>query len=176
MRHEIQEKQLKITDSEINFNLIYEKPYVPQKYINDIKKANILLIPTENSNRYEHPIFPELTLEFLDYVKENTPDDIITDIAISDDDFNRLELHSTAVTVATVIVTSVILPIAIEVISAYLYDKLKQLHRKDNELSAEVNIIVQNGKKSKRISYKGPVKGIKDTLDSTIPHLFENEE
>ena len=117
MRHEIQEKQLKITDSEINFNLIYEKPYVPQKYINDIKKANILLIPTENSNRYEHPIFPELTLEFLDYVKENTPDDIITDIAISDDDFNRLELHSTAVTVATFIVTSVILPIAIEVIS-----------------------------------------------------------
>lgn len=176
MRHEIEENQLIITDSEMNFSMIYEKPYVPQEYINDIKKANILLIPTENSDRYEHPIFPELTLEFLDYVKENTPDDIITDIAISDDDFNRLELHSAAVTVATIIVTYGILPIVTGIIAAYLYDKLKQLHRKEDELSAEVNIIVQNGKKSKRISYKGPVKGIKDTLDSTIPHLFENEE
>ena len=45
MRHEIQEKQLKITDSEINFNLIYEKPYVPQKYINDIKKSKYITNP-----------------------------------------------------------------------------------------------------------------------------------
>ena len=175
MKHEIEEIKLTISDSKIRLEDVYEKPYIPQEYISDIKKANLLLIPTEKSNRYNHPIFPELTSEFLDYLKDNSPEEIISDIAISDEDFNKLELHSAAITVATFIVTSALLPFAINLVSSYLYDKAKQMHRKEDELSAEVNIIVQNGKKSKQISYKGPVKDIKDTLDSTIPNLFENE-
>lgn len=37
---------------------------------------------------------------------------------------------------------------------------------------AEVNIIVEENSKSKQLSYKGPVSGVKDTLESAIPNLF----
>ena len=175
MKHEIEEIELSISDSNIKFEDIYEKNYIPQEYISDIKNANLLLIPEEDHNRYNQPVFPELTSEFWDYLKNNAPEEIISDIAISDEDFNKLELHSATIIVATFIVTSIVLPLTINLVSSYLYDKAKQMHRKEDELSAEINIIVQNGSESKQISYKGPIKGIKETLDSTVPHLFKNE-
>jgi hypothetical protein len=172
MQHETNDKELKISSSNISFESIYLKNYVPTEYIEEIKKAELLLIPNLNSQEENKPIFPETTLEFLDFLNDNAKDNLKTDIAISDKDFNKLELHSATIVVATFIVTSVFLPIAINLVSNFLYDQAKKHHRSNDDLSAEVNIIVQDEKTSKQISYKGPVSGIESTLTSSIPHLF----
>ena len=39
------EQKINVTDADINFESIYEKDYIPQKYIEDIKQANVLIIP-----------------------------------------------------------------------------------------------------------------------------------
>lgn len=41
------EQKINVTDADINFESIYEKDYIPQKYIEDIKQANVLIIPNE---------------------------------------------------------------------------------------------------------------------------------
>ena len=48
MKHEIFDTVLNVTDSNVTFEKIYKKEYVPMEYLDEIKKANLLIIPNEN--------------------------------------------------------------------------------------------------------------------------------
>lgn len=177
MRHEVFEKTVEIVDSDITFDKIYKKEYIPQEHISDIMKANILIIPYETYKEEKEVCFPETTIEFYDFIKANSNDEIILDIAISDDKFQRLELHSATINVATVLVTYIALPIATSMIASFLYDLVKKYRRNNEETSAEVSVIVEETKtkKSKKIMYKGPVSGVKEALDEAAKNLFAGE-
>lgn len=174
MKHEIFDTKISVSDSDITFDKIYEKDYIPQEYIDEIKNANFLLIP--NDDRYEDGclLFPETTREFFDFVREQEDEGIIADIAISDEDFQSIELHSAVIEVAKVIVQWWILPVATSMIASFLYDLVKKYHRKPEETSTKVQIITEETetKKSKQLIYEGPVSGIKDALDQAIKELF----
>lgn len=79
--------------------------------------------------------------------------------------------------VAPIIVQMVILPIAVNIISSFLYDLVKKYHRKSEDISAKVQIIAEETatKKSKKIIYEGPVSGIKEALGQAAKDLFSNE-
>ena len=168
---------VKIYDTNISFEQIYNKEYIPKEYIDDIKKANLLIIPTEDFRDEGDILFPETTREFYDYIRENANDDIVADIAISDDDFQRIELHSAVITVATIIVKNAVLPIVTGMISAFLYDLLKKHHRKSEDTTAKVKIITEEtkSKKCKTITYEGPVSGIKEALDEAAKDIFSKD-
>lgn len=123
--HEIDGKKVEVVDTETTFEQIYKKEYIPAEYIEDIKKANILIIPNENFREEGDKLFPETTREFFEFLKDESGEKIITDIAIADEDFQRIELHSAAIEVATIIVQSAIFNIAIGLITNFLYDLVK---------------------------------------------------
>lgn len=177
MNHEIKNASLVIVDTDISFNSIYKKGYVPQDYIEEIKRANFLIIPEEKFREEEILLFPETTREFFEYVKDNSVDEIISDIAISDEDFQKIEMHSATITVATIIVEFVVLPIATGLVASFLYDIIKKYRRKDDETTAEVNMIVEDkkNKRSKKITYKGPVSGVKEALNAAAENLFKED-
>lgn len=56
MKHEIFDTVLNISDTNITFEGIYQKPYVPAEYMDDIKKANLLIIPNEGFRDMSKPI------------------------------------------------------------------------------------------------------------------------
>lgn len=174
MQHEIFNKSIKVSDSDITFERIYGKDYIPVEYIDDIKMANLLIIPNEGFRDEGDVLFPETTREFFDYIRETSNDQIIAEIAISDDDFQRIELHSAVIEVATIIVQWVVLPVATSMIASFLYDLVKRYHRKPEETSAKVQIITEETatKRSKKITYEGPVSGVKDALDQAAKDLF----
>lgn len=177
MKHEIFDTVLNVTDSDVTFENIYKKEYIPMEYLDDIKKANLLIIPNENFRDEGDVLFPETTREFLDFIREFPNDEIISDIAISDEEFKRIELHSAVIEVAPIIVQWVVLPIATSMIASFLYDLVKKYHRKPEDTSAKVKIITEETetKKSKMITYEGPVSGVKDALDQAAKDLFSNE-
>lgn len=177
MNHEIFDTALNVTDSNVTFEKIYKKEYIPTKYLDDIKKANLLIIPNENFRDEGDVLFPETTREFFDFIREFPNDEIIPGIAISDEDFKRIELHSAMIEVAPIIVRMVVLPIALNIISSFLYDLIKKYRRKPEDTSAKVQIITEETatKKSKKITYEGPVSGIKEALDQAAKDLFSNE-
>lgn len=177
MKHEIFDTVLNVTDSDVTFEKIYKKEYIPTEYLDDIKKANLLIIPNENFRDEGDVLFPETTREFLDFIREFPNDEIISDIAISDEDFKRIELHSAVIEVAPVIVQWVVLPIATSMIASFLYDLVKKYRRKPEDTSAKVKIITEETetKRSKMITYEGPVSGVKDALDQAAKDLFSNE-
>lgn len=176
MRHESYEMVIDVRDTNITFEKMYEKEYAPMEYIDEIKAANLLLIPDEFTDEGK-VIFPENTRDFFEFIQEESTDDIVADIVASDDNFQRIELHSAVINVTTILVEFVVFPIATGLITNYLYDLVKKHHRKTNETSAKVNIIVEDTLygKSKKIMYEGPVEGIKETLDKAAEGLFEND-
>lgn len=173
MEHEIVKKEFSVTETNITFDSILNKPYIPREYLEEIKRANLLLIPTENFREHRGVFFPEITEEFFYYIKETKTEDVRVDIACSDEELEKLELHSACIIIPSIVVSGIILPIIINIISSFLYDKAKSHNRKPEELSAEINIVVQEGKISRQITYKGPVDGIKDTLEATVPRIFD---
>ena len=90
MQHESFDKVLKISDTDITFEQIYEKDYIPAEYLDDIKKANLLIIPNENFRDKDDILFPETTRDFFDFIRESSGEEIVADIAISDEAFSEL--------------------------------------------------------------------------------------
>lgn len=136
MKHESDiEKMIDVIDTELSFESVYKKEYMPKEYEDEIKSANVLLIPNENFRGKQGLFFPECTDELLDFMKEQENENVIVDICISDEDFKKLELHADIVYIATMIVQWAVLPITTSMIAAYLYDKLK----KSNKSSKETN-------------------------------------
>lgn len=177
MKHEVLDKKIEVGETDITFESIYNKPFIPQDYIEDIKNADILIIPEENFREEGDVLFPETTREFLEYLREGIPEDMSVDIAISDEDFRKIELHSDLVNVATIIVSSAAFSIACNLLSSFLYDTAKKLLKKSEDLNAKVKIISEETKtkKSKCITYEGPVSGIKEALEQASKDLFKDE-
>ena len=178
MTHEINYKKVQIIDSDLTFEKIYEKKYIPSEYLDEIKKANLLIVPNENFRKKRDVLFPETTREFFEYIQDHPNDEIVADIAISDDNFQRIELHSAVIEVATIIVNVVVLPVAINMISNYLYDLIKKYHRKPEDTSARLKIISEETKtkKTKIISYEGPVSEVKETLEIATKEIFSEDK
>ena len=178
MTHEINYKKVQIIDSDLTFEKIYEKKYIPSEYLDEIKKANLLIVPNENFRKKGDVLFPETTSEFFEYIQDHPNDEIVADIAISDDNFQRIELHSAVIEVATIIVNVVVLPVAINMISNYLYDLIKKYHRKPEDTSARLKIISEETKtkKTKIISYEGPVSEVKETLEIATKEIFSEDK
>ena len=176
MKHSVLDN-IKISDTAISFEQIYNKEYIPKEYIEDIKKANLLIIPNENFRDEGDILFPETTRDFYDYIRDNANDGIVADIAISDDDFKRIELHSAVFEVATIIVQYVILPVATSIVGSFLYELAKKHHRKPEDTTAKVKIITEEtkSKKCKIITYEGPVSGIKEALDEAAKDIFSKD-
>lgn len=156
---------LVITESNLNFQDIYSKPYFPTKLEETLKKANFLLLPQEGFKNASNPVFPEQTMEFYKFVNNFESRELIGDICISDEDYIELELHADLITLASIIVTSGVLPIALNLISSYLDRKIQERGNK-NDLKVKVCITVVNESKSKSISYEGDASKFKATLES----------
>ena len=177
MKHEVFGEKVEIEETDVTFESIYNKPFIPQDYIEDIKKADILIIPEENFREEGDVVFPETTREFLEYLQGQIPKDMSVDIAISDEDFRKIELHSDLVNVATIIVSSAAFSIACSLVASFLYDMAKKLLKRPEDLNAKVKIISEETKtkKTKSITYEGPVSGIKEALEQASKDLFKDE-
>lgn len=167
MKHESIEKKISYQETDLSFEEIYKKKWFPSEAGEEVKKANLLIIPSDYESNNLDVVFPETTNEFLDYLCQAENKDVICDIAISDDNFKRIEKHSALIDVATVIVQSGLLPIALNMISAFLYDLVSRYRRTRDNTSARVCIIAEKTKtkKSVKIEYEGPVSGIESLKD-----------
>lgn len=154
---------LVVTGSDVNFQEIYSKPYFPKNLEKDLKNANLLLLPYEGFKTTTDPVFPEQTMEFYKFMKDFDSNDLIGDICISDEDYAELELHADLITLASMIVTMAVLPVAINLVSSYLDRKIQERNHK-TDLKVKVNITVVDGDKSKSISYEGDANKFEETL------------
>lgn len=154
---------LVITESDLNFQNIYSKPYFPKDLEEELKKANLLLLPYEGFKNTKGPVFPEQTMEFYRFIKNYDSNDLLGDICVSDEDFAELELHADLITLSNMIVTAGVLPIVIGLITNYLDRKIQERDR-NIDVKVKINITVVDGDKSKSVSYEGNANKFEETI------------
>ena len=165
------EQKINVTDVDINFESISEKDYIPQKYIAEIKQANVLIIPNEGFRDKKGLFFPECTSEFYQFLKSKS--EIKTEICIDDDEFEKLELHADIVYVATLVVQYTVLPIVTSMIASYLYDKVKSMNKEKDETNTNVHIIVEKNGKSKKVDYEGSIDNFEKAMKTVEKTIFK---
>ena len=175
MEHESFEKKTNVEETDLTFEKIYEMSWFPSEVADEVKKANFLIIPSDISVCDNELLFPETTSDFLEYLNQEKPENVVFDIAISDNNYRRIEKHSALIEVAAVLVNSGILPIAINLISSFLYDLAIRYRRTPDDASAKVKIFAEETKTKKtvKIEYEGPVSDIKKTLEQTIKSVLK---
>ena len=174
MEHECFVQKKSLEESDLSFDEVYRKNWFPNEVAEEVKKANFLIIPSDFTSNGMGVVFPETTTEFFDYIRQQSNEEIRCDIAISDDNYRKIEKHSALIEVATVIVSSAILPIALNLISSFLYDLVSHYKRPPEKTSAKVTVFAEETKikKTVKIEYEGPVSGI-TSLEKSIEHIFE---
>ena len=154
-----------IKDSELTFEEVYGASYAPND--SAIKDANLLLIPYQNFRDGINYCFTEYAEEFLRYINQSGEKAIKADIAITDDEYRVLEMHSLILDIGIVILTNGVLPVALGLLTNYIYDKIKKLHEDKENVNVRVEIISQseNGV-SKSIRYDGPANELETIKDA----------
>ena len=142
-----------VEDSDISLaSLIGKKPEL------ELRDVEILILPSSE----EKNAFYSGTLEILDYLHENS-DSTKVEIFSTDDEYRELGLHSADFWIGTFWVSSVVVPLLVNLISNYIYDKLKA--KDDDHVSLKVIVEGKKGK-SKAISFDGNVENLNKALDA----------
>lgn len=140
--------------------------------IDTIKSSDILLMPYKDFREGYVALFPEETMKFFEYVKEECENkNLNADICISDEDYKEIELHSEVINISGILVQSWALPIITGIISSYLFKKLEQFNRKG--VSTNVNITIEKNGESKTVHYEGSIENFEDAMKSINENIFK---
>lgn len=176
MKHESYESNtVNIEDCTVTFSSIHEKPYISKDIVETINEADILILPVENFRDTGEFLFPEETDRlYHHFKKEASRNNLNVEICISDDDFQELEMHSECITIATILINIGAFDMAINIISSFLYEKLKSFNiNKRANLSTNVSVIVEQKGKSKIVKYDGSIENFDSVMKSVAKHIFK---
>jgi hypothetical protein len=131
---------------------------------NRISSSNALIIPSSKFNNQD-TCFPQGTIDFYQYLQHNSPAELKVGIAVIDDEYLEHADYSETIVLATIIVQSIYLPVIINLISNYIYDKYLS---KKNEVVSEILIT----KKDYTIDYK--YSGPAETYEKVMLNILES--
>lgn len=166
---------LEINDSNVTFDSLIKNDSFNDDTKARAKEADILILPDFNIREGVDRAFQSDTVSFYKYSRVYT-DDYKIELYENKGEEKVLSLHSFDIWIPTVfIASSILLPLFINLISSYVYDKLKG--RESDEATVHFKLIVEDKdkKKSKTIYYKGPHSTFKDKFDKIdINRLWED--
>jgi len=135
----------------------------PQSLAEIIKEKSLIILPSHGTVDE----FYAGSLDTLDYLNDNN---VNTEIYSTDENYKELSLHGADFWLGTFFVSSIVLPILTNLMSSYIYDKLKA--QKDDGVSLKL-IIERKSGSTVSISFDGKVEKL-DKVFTAIKEL-ENE-
>ena len=159
-----------INDSEENFETWVDREFISDDLRKQLRKADILIVPTESFNRPGVPVFPEKTDELFDFLKRDLPEGLDVDICIEDGDYKGLALYADLVIIPSFVVMYIVLPILLNLVSNYIYQKISKPESRN--IKTTITVVNENGQ-SKNLSYEGPVDGFGSIIDA-VENIWED--
>lgn len=138
-----------------------------------VREADILLTPSEGLiDRPTVPYFPSGTTEFFRYLEGAVPPTVRVEVASTDDDYQELARHAAILHLAAIVVTIGAAPLAINLISTYIYD---HWFRKPDETTLRTQITMHDAARgiSVELNYDGPADAFKDTALATLKEFLD---
>jgi hypothetical protein len=141
-----------------------------------VRDAEIILLPNFNIKEGVDRAFQPDTVSFYKYSIVNKNNDYNIELFENKGEEKILALHSFDIWIPTILIVSEVLyPIAINLVSSFVYERMKG--RPNDEPTVHFNLIIENKDKgtSKNLSYKGSIEGFKESFEKVdINKLWED--
>ncbi|MEI1276781.1 hypothetical protein V6Z05_00495 [Leptospira venezuelensis] len=123
---------------------------------NIIKNANLMIVPWDFKRELAQSSFPVKTEEIFQFFKQNAEGNVEVDISENESDYRELALHGDIVWLGTFVVSSIIVPVFVNILNKYLE---KRIINNTNPI-IQINVIIDPEGKAdqlpKKFSYKKP--------------------
>jgi hypothetical protein len=153
-----------IKDCELTFETVLKDENLSQERIAELRQFQMLFLPEKNFRKKEGYCFHSQTRDFYLYCKKESPNNYF-DFCIEKNNYKELTLNSSELYIGTFLIKDIVLPIFINLISAYIHDKLTN---KDDKVI--INIITNNEKtnKNQEIAFRGTKKDFEEKFIKTL--------
>lgn len=151
---------VKISNSTTNFDAYFNTNSIAEDTRKKLETTDFLIVPSEyRENEY---YFAQEAISFVKFCRQNNPENSID--LLADSDIKVRSLHSFDIWMPIIWVAgNVLLPIAINLVSDYIKDKLKG--REKEESKVDVTFIVKRENEEKTLHYSGDAKAFKESFE-----------
>ena len=154
------DKHLSVTESSYSFEDLFTAENISEETKGKLTDDSIVAIPGKYSEGEYY--FAQETIEFIKFCRENDKDHSIE--LLAEGDIKVRSLHSFDIWMPVLwIATEILLPLAVGLVTNYLYDKMKG--REHEDAKVDLTVIIGSGKNKKEIRYNGDAKTFKDTFE-----------
>lgn len=155
-----------------SFQTWIKRPYLGDSLREQLSKANVLVVPNEGyGERTDLVYFPSGTAELFQFIRESGKENISTEVCIEDKDYKEVALHADLVIIATFVVTSLVAPLAVDLIAEYIKQRLFGKREDETEVRAKLTVYDEKNGRSIDFSYKGPAPGYHEVMTKAISQL-----
>lgn len=154
------DKNIKILNSGTDFNTYFAVNSISEEVQNKLSTTDFLIVPSDyKENEY---YFAQESISFIKFCRQNNTENSID--LLADSNIQIRSLHSFDIWMPVIwIATNALLPIAINLVSEYINDKLKG--REKEEANVDVTFIVKRENEEKTIHYSGDAKTFKESFE-----------
>lgn len=155
-----QENKVTIKNTSIDFSSYYAKNDISSVAQSKVGKVDILAVPTAYGNNEFY--FAQETIDFIKYCRNNSSEHTFD--VLAEDDIQIRSLHSFDIWMPVIwVASSVLLPFAINMVSNYIWEKLKG--RENEPAKVDVTFLTRNGDEEKYIHYSGDARTFKESFE-----------
>ena len=147
---------LEIQNAKISFEDYFETNSISIDTQNKLNTTDILIVPQKYDEKEYY--FSQESISFIKFCREQTQDFSID--LLADGDICTRSLHSFDILMPVIFVaTEIIWPIVLNLVSSFIYDKLKGREKEDAKV--DVTFMVKRDGEDKVIHYSGDAKTFK---------------
>lgn len=168
-----EERELSIVSGKASFDGWIRASCIGDNLRKRLESANVLIVPMNRFGQYDEPLFAAGTDELLHYFKRLESNEILVEVCAEDEDYTELSLHSDLIRLGSFVVQNVVLPLFLNLLSNYVYDKVKS-RPGESWIDVEVTAINRFGD-SKAVKFKGPVTTFKAEIVESVDSVFDLE-
>lgn len=128
----------------------------------EVSAAEVLIVPFKDFREGVPFAFHQDTPSFARYLAKNLAGQAKIEVLADDEEYIEIALHGASIRLSTIVVSAVIAPVMINLLSSYIYDELKAKPGDTVEMSL---VIEDNHCRAMHVGFKGDAKDFVSAAD-----------
>jgi hypothetical protein len=157
---------VEVRDSSISRKYLIGRPWVEAALQASLSAADVVFVPWEQFRDIEQPVFPSGTIELFRALQDSDVAPLTSEIAVPDELYSEVALHADIIFLPTLLVSSVVVPVAVNLISEWLKKRLLE-RAKDADVKFEMIVENPDGF-AKSVRYEGPVGAFESLINAQL--------
>ena len=162
---------IEVVDSNLDLAGLMAEMALDDELKERVAGAKILFLPTDLSPESPVLAFPDSTPEIFRYFQTQLNDTLAMEAVVTDDNYMEFAFLSETITLPLLYVASItVLPLAINLLASFIYDKLRTLSAANSADTVESEIVFPDSNGNMRsLKYRGPAA----TFEKIVPDFIK---